>query len=161
MCLFVFIHLSLGRRMLGMINLSCECFNTLVAIERPYLSVCLHLNLKTWCVCNMYTSEGMVTRAEWKKDQNCKLQFPQPDYWPGHSPNFTTVFGIMIGPFSFCEIGKMWGTNKQVNKQTNKNWKFQFPQPDYQPRHSPDFRPVFGITIGPFFSCEIGKTWGT
>ena len=55
-----------------------------------------------------------------EKDQNCKLQFPQPDYWPRHSPDFRTVFGIMIGPFSSCKIGKTWGTNKQVNKQTNK-----------------------------------------
>ena len=46
MCLFVFIHLSLGRRMLGMINLSCECFNTLVAIERSYLSVCQHVRVQ-------------------------------------------------------------------------------------------------------------------
>ena len=39
----------------------------------------------------------------------------------------------MIGLFSSCEIGKMWGTNKQ----TNKNWIFQFPQPDLeQLRHS-------------------------
>ena len=86
MCLFVFIHLSLGRRMFGMINLSCECFNTLVAIERSYLSVCQHvrvqisnssasvfaltafvrhlphvrphLYLKTWCV---YAREVLVT----------------------------------------------------------------------------------------------------
>ena len=53
-----------------------------------------------------------------EKDQNCKLQFPQPDYWRRRSPDFRTVFGIMIGPFSFCEIGKLWGTNRQVNKQT-------------------------------------------
>ena len=59
-----------------------------------------------------------------EKDQNCKLQFPQPDYWPRHSPDFRTVFGIMIRPFSICEIGKTWGTNKQINKQTNKNWNF-------------------------------------
>ena len=101
----------------------------------------------------------LTERSE--KDQNCKLQFPQPDYEPRHSPNFRTVFGIMIGPFSFCEIGKTWGTNKQVNKQTNKNWNFQFPQPDYWPRHSPDFRTVFGIINGPFSFCKIGKTWGT
>ena len=25
------------------------------------------------------------------------------------------IFGIMIRPFSFCEISKTWGTNKQVN----------------------------------------------
>ena len=88
------------------------------------------------------------------------MKIPQPDSERRHSPDFRTVFGIMIGPFSSCEIGKTWGTNKQVNKQTNKNWKFQFPQPDYRPRHSPDFRTVFGIMIGPFSSCEIGKTWG-
>ena len=46
MCLFVFINLSLGRRMLCMINLSCECFNTLVAIERFYLSVCQHVRVQ-------------------------------------------------------------------------------------------------------------------
>ena len=95
-----------------------------------------------------------------EKYKSFKLKIPQPDSERRHSPDFRTVFGIMIGPFSFCEIGKTWGTNKQVNKQTNKNWKFQFPQPDYRPRHSPDFRTVFGIMIGPFSSCEIGKTWG-
>ena len=43
-----------------------------------------------------------------EKDQNCKLQFPQPDYWPRHSPDFRTVFGIMIGPLicSLSAIGK-------------------------------------------------------
>ena len=95
-----------------------------------------------------------------EKYKSFKLKIPQPDSERRHSPDFRTVFGIMIGPFSSCEIGKTWGTNKQVNKQTNKNWKFQFPQPDYRPRHSPDFRTVFGIMIGPFSSCEIGKTWG-
>ena len=95
-----------------------------------------------------------------EKYKSFKLKIPQPDSERRHNP-FRTVFGIMIGPFSFCEIGKTWGTNKKVNKQTNKNWNFQFPQPDYQPRHSPDFRTVFGIMIGPFSSCKIGKTWGT
>ena len=32
--------------MLGMINLSCECFDTLVAIERSYLSVCQHVRVQ-------------------------------------------------------------------------------------------------------------------
>ena len=32
--------------MLGMINLSCECFNMLVAIERSYLSVCQHVRVQ-------------------------------------------------------------------------------------------------------------------
>ena len=39
-----------------------------------------------------------------------------------------------------------------------KSFKFQIPQPDSERRHSPDFRTVFGIMIGPFSSCEIGKT---
>ena len=57
--------------------------------------------------------------VEWsEKDQNCKLRFPQPDYWPHHSPDFRTVFGIMIGPFSLYEIGKTWGKNKQGSNQT-------------------------------------------
>ena len=30
------------------------------------------------------------------------------------------TIAFMIGPFSSCEIGKTRGTNKQVNKQTNK-----------------------------------------
>ena len=42
----MFTHLSLGRRMLGMINLSRKCFNTLVAIERSYLSVCQHVHVQ-------------------------------------------------------------------------------------------------------------------
>ena len=70
-----------------------------------------------------YFTLRLLERCE--KDQNCKLQFPQPDYWPPHSPDFRTVFGTMIGPFSFCEIGKTWGTNKKV-KKTNKQklkWK--------------------------------------
>ena len=80
-----------------------------------------------------------------EKDQNYKLQFPQPDYWPHYT--------VLI---SSCAIGKTWGTNKQVNKQTNKNWTFQFPQPDYQPCHSLDFRTVFGIMIGPFSLAKRG-----
>ena len=45
-----------------------------------------------------------------EKDQTCKLQFPQADYVPRNSLDFRTVFGIMIGPFFSCEIGKTWGT---------------------------------------------------
>ena len=62
-----------------------------------------------------------------EKYKNFKLKIPQPDSERRHGPDFRTFFGIMIGPFSICEIGKTWGTNKQVNKQTNRNWKFQFP----------------------------------
>ena len=39
-----------------------------------------------------------------------------------------------------------------------KSFKLKIPQPDSERCHSPDFRPVFGIMIGPFSSCEIGKT---
>ena len=39
-----------------------------------------------------------------------------------------------------------------------KTFKLKIPQPDSKRRHSPDFRTVFGIMIGPFSSCEIGKT---
>ena len=69
--------------------------------------------------CLLNHQNHIYIRVQWKRS-NCKLQFPQLDYWPRHSPNFRTVFGIMIGPFSSCKIGKTWGTNKQVNKQTNK-----------------------------------------
>ena len=49
-----------------------------------------------------------------EKYKSFKLKIPQPDSERRHSPDFRTVFGIMIGPFSFCEIGKTWGTNKQT-----------------------------------------------
>ena len=39
-----------------------------------------------------------------------------------------------------------------------KSFKLKIPQPDSERRHSPDFRTVFGIMIGPFSSCKIGKT---
>ena len=39
-----------------------------------------------------------------------------------------------------------------------KSFKLKIPQPDSERHHSPDFRTVFGIMIGPFSSCEIGKT---
>ena len=61
-----------------------------------------------------------------EKYKSFKSKIPQPDSERRHSPDFRTVFGIMIGSFSSCEIGKTWGTNKQVNKQTNKNWLFHF-----------------------------------
>ena len=48
----------------------------------------------------------IYTIEQSEKDQNRKLQFLQPDYRPRQSPNSRTVFGIMIGPFSSCEIGK-------------------------------------------------------
>ena len=41
-----------------------------------------------------------------EKDKSFKFKIPQPDSERRHSQDFRTVFGIMIGPFSFCEIGK-------------------------------------------------------
>ena len=41
-----------------------------------------------------------------EKYKSFKLKIPQPDSELRHSPDFRTVFGVMIGPFSFCEIGK-------------------------------------------------------
>ena len=41
-----------------------------------------------------------------EKYKSFKLTIPQPDSERRHSPDFRTVFGIMIGPFSFCKIGK-------------------------------------------------------
>ena len=68
-------------------------------------------------------SPWALERSE--KDQNCKLQFPQPDYWPRRSPDFRTVFQH----FPCAKLSK-----REV--QTNRNWKFQYPQPDLEPRHS-------------------------
>ena len=42
--------------------------------------------------------------------------------------------------------------------EKTKSFNLKIPQPDSERRHSPDFRTVFGIMIGPFSSCEIGKT---
>ena len=41
-----------------------------------------------------------------EKYKSFKLKIPQPDSERRHSLDFRTVFEIMIGPFSFCEIGK-------------------------------------------------------
>ena len=41
-----------------------------------------------------------------EKTKSFNLKIPQPDSERRHSPDFKTVFEIMIGPFSFCEIGK-------------------------------------------------------
>ena len=78
MCLFVFVQLGLGRRMLCMITLSCECFNTLVTIVRSYLCVCQRVRVEisnssanvvalveicksSTLDASVYASEGMVT----------------------------------------------------------------------------------------------------
>ena len=41
-----------------------------------------------------------------EKYKSFKLKIPQPDSKRRHSLDFRTVFGIMIEPFSSCEIGK-------------------------------------------------------
>ena len=96
-----------------------------------------YLHIMKNCIRPLYEKLKPLKSVECsEKYKSFKLKIPQPDSERRHSPDFRTVFGIMIGPFSSCEIGKTWGTNKQVNKQTNKNWKFEFPQPDLERRHS-------------------------
>ena len=41
-----------------------------------------------------------------EKTKSFNLKIPQPDSERRHSPDSKIVFEIMIGPFSFCEIGK-------------------------------------------------------
>ena len=41
-----------------------------------------------------------------EKTKSFYLKIPQPDSERRHSLDFRTVFGIMIGPFSFCEFGE-------------------------------------------------------
>ena len=44
--------------------------------------------------------------SEKTKSFNLTIQNKQKDSEQRHGPDFKTVFEIMIGPFSFCEIGK-------------------------------------------------------
>ena len=74
----------IGRRQLGWI----ERF----AIGRVCTSVCL-LNVPSTVECS-------------EKTKSFNLKIPQPDSERRHSPDFRTVFEIMIGPFSSCEISK-------------------------------------------------------
>ena len=67
----------------------------------------LHLSLVHEESVNDFHGIYILKRSE--TDQKCKLRFPQADYLPRNSPDFRTVFGIMIGPFSFCEISKTQG----------------------------------------------------
>ena len=71
---------------------------------------------------------------------------------------------ISIGPFLETEKG-FWvnptpgGSQCTVEcSEKHKSFKLKIPQPDSERRHSPEFRTVFGIMIGPFSFCEIGKT---
>ena len=45
--------------------------------------------------------------------------------------------------------------------EKHKSWKCQIGRADYIPRHSTDFRTVFGIQIGPLVLCEIRQTYFT
>ena len=47
------------------------------------------------CICNLGRSE---------KHQSQKCKSFRADYEPRHPPHIRTVFGIMIGQLSFCEI---------------------------------------------------------
>ena len=64
--------------------------------------------------------QGVYILMRSEEYHNCKLQLPKADYFPRNSPDFRTVFGIMIGPFSFCEISKTSGIkiSRQTKKQT-------------------------------------------
>ena len=54
-------------------------------------------------------------------------------------------------------VGQARGWGVECSEK-HKSFKLKIPQPDSERCHSPDFRIVFGIMIGPFSSCEIGKT---
>ena len=45
--------------------------------------------------------------------------------------------------------------------EKHKSWKMQQFKADSEPRHSTDFRSIFGIMIGWFVLCEIGQTYFT
>merc|ERR1711994_205286 len=57
--------------------------------------------------CGRQNKPGVYTLECSEKYKSFKLKIPQPDSEQRHSPDFRTGFGIMIGQFSFCEIGKM------------------------------------------------------
>ena len=60
---------------------------------------CVHFSQTVYIgsICGVECSE---------KTKSFNLKIPQPDSERRHSPDSKTVFEIMIGPFSFCEIGK-------------------------------------------------------
>ena len=92
-------------------------FLVLIALDQDAVNEENEFQRKLNC---MKIKEGCAVEC-CEKYKSFKLKIPQPDSERRHSPDFRTVFGIMIGPFSSCEIGKTCGTNKQENKQTNKN----------------------------------------
>ena len=49
------------------------------------------------------------------------------------------------------------GTGTLGWSEKHKSWKMQQFKADSEPRHSTDFRTIFGIMIGPFFLFEIVK----
>ena len=53
---------------------------------------------------------------------------------------------------------EVWGACTVECSEKNKSFKLEIPQPDSERRHSSDLKTVFGIIIGQFSSCEIGKT---
>ena len=48
----------------------------------------------------------VLTQQCSEKTKSFNLKIPQPDSERRQSPDFRAVFEIMIGPFSFCKIGK-------------------------------------------------------
>ena len=102
-----------------MINPISRLFTTLRSNSNWPLNSFTWLVKIFWCyMTGTYMYIWIIECSE--KYKSFKLKIPQPDSEQRYSPDFRTLFGIMIGPFSFCKIGKTWGTNKQVNKQTNK-----------------------------------------
>ena len=55
------------------------------------------------------------------KKTNCKLQFPQPYYFPRHSPDFRTVLESWLDHFPLATYQNV--RCKQRSKQTNKQTK--------------------------------------
>ena len=90
------------------------------------------------------------------------------DSEPRHSTDFRTIFGIMIGWFVSCEIGQTYFTESRGSFGTLQHPDFKSLSSSFglnphfsDPGHRSDFKTVFKITIPPFVSCQIRKTYFT
>ena len=68
---------------------------------------------------------------------------------------FLDLKNLLFGGIFLSGIG---GYTLEECSEIYKSFKSKIPQPDSERRHSTNFRTVFEIMIGPFSSCEIGKT---
>ena len=50
--------------------------------------------------------QGPLQWSGLKRDQDWKLKFPQPDYWPCHSPKFRTILVSWLDHFPFAKLAK-------------------------------------------------------